>query len=346
MRFCTHCGAQVPDNSKFCTACGTPIDAPDEATVVISDPEEEVVEASDVEGEFTAASWSPEPAAQPEKQPKSQARPAAEPQPQPQPKPQSTAAPAEQKKGFFHYLWLYIKIILLVVAIVFAALFIKGLFTDKPDEPVLGDVVYETPRASRASAEEDDGFQSLDDLSASEREEYEKALLARTDKGSAQNKSAKVTVGTVKFLLAGDYKIASRERLQNGEGCTIVPKNATNRNNCLKLVVIPNALADIGGLTSEELHNMLAGAVEEVAEEYTGGRYNIQYEDNADGKYFPHCYSFLNLKNSKTGKLTYTYTEATLVSGNLLSGCAVAADEANLAALMDIYSAVVAGAFL
>lgn len=69
MRFCTHCGAQVPDNSKFCTACGTPIDAPDEATVVISDPEEEVVEASDVEGEFTAASWSPEPAAQPVKQP-------------------------------------------------------------------------------------------------------------------------------------------------------------------------------------------------------------------------------------------------------------------------------------
>ena len=42
MRFCTHCGAQVPDNSKFCTACGTPIDAPDEATVVISDPEEEL----------------------------------------------------------------------------------------------------------------------------------------------------------------------------------------------------------------------------------------------------------------------------------------------------------------
>ena len=57
MRFCTHCGAQVPDNAKFCTACGTPVNAPDEATVVISNPEDETVEASASEGEFTAASW-------------------------------------------------------------------------------------------------------------------------------------------------------------------------------------------------------------------------------------------------------------------------------------------------
>ncbi|MBQ9474739.1 MAG: hypothetical protein IJU69_00590 [Bacteroidales bacterium] len=47
----------MPDNAKFCTACGTPVNAPDEATVVISNPEDETVEASASEGEFTAASW-------------------------------------------------------------------------------------------------------------------------------------------------------------------------------------------------------------------------------------------------------------------------------------------------
>ncbi|MGN0287915.1 MAG: lectin-like protein [Atopobiaceae bacterium] len=29
--YCTHCGAQIPDGSKFCTSCGAPVDAADEA---------------------------------------------------------------------------------------------------------------------------------------------------------------------------------------------------------------------------------------------------------------------------------------------------------------------------
>lgn len=145
MRFCTHCGAQVPDNSKFCTACGTPIDAPDEATVVISDPEEEVVEASDTEGEFTAASWSPEPAAQPVKQP--------------QPK----------KKGFFSYVWLFIKVLIIAILAVMVAVFLRGVYigyTSSAEEPHV--------------TVEDDGFQSLSDLSVQDRIEYLKALLDRS----------------------------------------------------------------------------------------------------------------------------------------------------------------------
>lgn len=155
MRFCTHCGAQVPDNSKFCTACGTPIDAPDEATVVISSPEE---------GEFTAACWSPEPAAKPEP-----AAPAPKPEPAPAPKPEPSApaASAPAGKGFFKSLWLYIKIIALAVVIVLAAVAIKGLFSKNPEEPVPEEL-------------EDDGFQNLSDLSKEEQVEYLESLLERT----------------------------------------------------------------------------------------------------------------------------------------------------------------------
>ena len=143
MRFCTHCGAQIPDNAKFCTACGTPTDAPDEATVVISDPEEpeeEVVDASDVEGEFTAASWSPEPAAkpapapkpapkpQPAPQPRPQPRPAPQPTPQPQPQPTPQPAAAPKKKGFFSYLWLFLKVLIIAVAAVLLVSFLYGVY--------------------------------------------------------------------------------------------------------------------------------------------------------------------------------------------------------------------------
>lgn len=339
MRFCTHCGAQVPDNSKFCTACGTPIDAPDEATVVISDPEEEVVEASDVEGEFTAASWSPEPAAQPVKQPQPQARVRPQPQPQVQPQPVRPVQPViketsqPKKKGFFSYVWLFIKVLIIAILAVMVAVFLRGVY-----------IGYTSSAEAPQVTVEDDGFQSLADLSATERAEYEKALLERTDKKSAEKKSAKVKVGPVKFLLAGDYKIASREHMQNAEACIIVPKNATNQDNRLKVVIMAGEPEDNTGLSSEEIGYILKNNLRDLVEELTDGRYDVHYEDNADGKYFPHCYTFLNLK--KSNKRIYTYTESTLVSGNVLTGCAVATDEAELAALMDIYSAVVAGAIL
>lgn len=348
MRFCTHCGAQVPDNAKFCTACGTPIDAPDEATVVISDPEEEVVDASDVEGEFTAASWSPEPAAQPVKlpQPQAQVRPQPQPQVQPQPvrpvQPVMKEVPKSGKKGFFSYVWLFLKVLIIAILAVMLAVFLRGVYLGYTSS---GDEIdaYEKAPASKSTVEEDDGFENLADMSESDREEYLNYLKGTSD-ASAQNESKMVQVGLVKFLLAGDYKIASREHMQNAEACIIVPKNATNQDNRLKVVIIAGEPEDNTGLTSEEIGYILKNNLRDLVEELTDGRYDVHYEDNADGKYFPHCYTFLNLK--KSNKRIYTYTESTLVSGNVLTGCAVATDEAELAALMDIYSAVVTGAFI
>lgn len=92
MSFCTRCGARIPDGAAFCTNCGAPvqgaqppvsartsddgrgivIDAPADATVVISNPEGSSM-APETEGEFVAASWSapvkPKPAPAPTQQP-------------------------------------------------------------------------------------------------------------------------------------------------------------------------------------------------------------------------------------------------------------------------------------
>lgn len=342
MRFCTHCGAQVPDNAKFCTACGTPIDAPDEATLVISDPEEAVVDASDVEGEFTAASWSPEPAAKPQTQLQPQARRELQPEPVRPVQPVMKEAPKSGKKGFFSYVWLFLKVLIIAILAVMLAVFLRGVYLGYTSS---GDEIdgYEKAPASKSTVEEDDGFENLADMSESDQEEYLNYLKGTSD-ASAQNESKMVQVGLVKFLLAGDYKIASREHMQNAEACIIVPKNATNQDNRLKVVIIAGEPEDNTGLTSEEIGYILKSNLGELVEELTTGKYDVHYEDNADGKYFPHCYCFLNLK--KGNKLSYTYTQSTLVSGNVITGCAVATDEAELAALMDIYSAVVTGAFI
>ena len=347
MRFCTHCGAQVPDNAKFCTACGTSIDAPDEANVVISDPDDgETVEASGSEGEFTAASWSPSRPSATEATPP-QARPAPQPQPVRPIQPIIKEASKTKKKGFFSYVWLFLKVLIIAVLAVMLAVFLRGVYIGYTSSADNEDIPEQAPASQSVSKTkiktkvvEDDGFQSLDELTDSEREEYTNALMGRTDNKVAREK--KVTVGTVTFLLSGEYKIASRERLQNGEACIIVPKDATNQRNRLKLVVVPGDSEEAYGFTSEEMYGFLSGALDELEEELAEGKYDMHYEDNSDGKYFPHCYCFRNLQNPRA----YTYTEATFVSGNLLSGCCVATDEAELAALMEIYSAAVVGAFI
>ena len=122
MRFCTHCGAQVPDNAKFCPACGNSIYAPDKATVTISDTVETTVSASAETGEFVAASWSP---SVPQKTPEP---------PQPNydstPRNRKTAKDRNERsgkrKGFFHYVWLLVKVIIFAILAIFLIFFIIG----------------------------------------------------------------------------------------------------------------------------------------------------------------------------------------------------------------------------
>lgn len=140
---------------------GLVIDAPAGSTVEISTPqppqEPAVTSAPETAGEFDGIVWdgadepaaAPQPATpapQPQPQPQWQ-QPQQPPQPQPQPQwqqpqqlpqqqwqPQQPPRPQQQfqqqkpvedKKGFFHYLWMYIKIIAFVVIIVFIFVIIK-----------------------------------------------------------------------------------------------------------------------------------------------------------------------------------------------------------------------------
>lgn len=164
MSFCTNCGTKLADGAKFCTSCGAKIsigvpqaqpqkpevrpsddgrglviDAPAGSTVEISTPQPEpapaVTSAPETTGEFDGIVWdgADEPAApQPQPQPQPQPHPQWQqpqqqwqPQQPPRPQPQLQQKPVEDKKGFFHYLWMYIKIIAFVVIIVFIFVLIK-----------------------------------------------------------------------------------------------------------------------------------------------------------------------------------------------------------------------------
>ena len=121
MRFCTHCGAQVPDNAKFCPACGTSIYAPDEATVTISDTVETTVSASAEAGEFVAASWSPSVPKTPEPP-----QPSYDSTPRNRKSVKNRKERSGKKKGFFHYVWLLLKVIIFAILAIFLIFFIIG----------------------------------------------------------------------------------------------------------------------------------------------------------------------------------------------------------------------------
>ncbi|MBQ9660113.1 MAG: zinc-ribbon domain-containing protein [Bacteroidales bacterium] len=138
MAFCTHCGAPLPDGARFCTSCGTPItaptapqasgpapvqpvrttptpqggiviDAPEGATVTISDaPQEHSATAPAEKGEFGAIQWDEPGAPTP--------TPTPTPAQAPAPATRETAAPAKKKRSF---LWW---VVVILVGIMYLAM--------------------------------------------------------------------------------------------------------------------------------------------------------------------------------------------------------------------------------
>ena len=139
MRFCAHCGAQLPDQAKFCGVCGTSVDAPDEANVFISDEE-----------------------------------------PQPQPNPYSSRP--EKKKGFLHYVWLFLKVLIIAILAVFLLVFLWGVYQGytSVDDTESGSEQVQSFSGPVSADGDGDGFESIDDLSLQERAEYWEALLDRS----------------------------------------------------------------------------------------------------------------------------------------------------------------------
>ena len=189
MKYCPNCGAQLPDEAKFCKECGTKIQpavsartSDDGKGIVIDAPEGATVEIED-----------------------------------------------EEEQGLFRrlvgYIMLYGKVIAIAVGFILLAVVVKGFFSDKKSEerettqteqvttsdrgvspeekelgelenvllPKVGDAQNEAQGSSGIQIIEpaqgytdvedlEDGFQRYDDMTLQERTEYLEALLERTEK--------------------------------------------------------------------------------------------------------------------------------------------------------------------
>lgn len=172
------------------------------------------------------------------------------------------------------------------------------------------------------------------------------------DISESEREPQKVTVGGVSFVLSREYEIVAREELKDhAEACMIAPTwKPSEEGHRLILKIHPNVLQDVNGMTNEELGNMLYSYVDALAGVLSrkdgitlDKKYQVNFDDNADGSYHPHSYCYLNWTEAN-GLHVYSYTEATLVNGYIVSGSAISPDDAEVKALSDILWEAVAGA--
>ena len=172
-------------------------------------------------------------------------------------------------------------------------------------------------------------------------------MMSESEKGPDM-----VTIGGITFPMSSGYEIVARESLKNNaEACMITttwkPREEGHR---LILKIDPNAMQGINGMTDEEVGDMLYDYVNALAgvlvkkEGITlENQYKVNFDNNADGSYHPHCYCYMNWKEAD-GLQMFSYTEAALVNGKIVSGCAISPDEDEMNALSDVYREAVAGA--
>lgn len=135
MAFCTNCGAQLPDGSKFCTSCGAKFEAPKPAEKTQRQPEAPAQESAPVQGTYQPAQQSYTPPTQQSYTPPTQQEYSAQPAYAPQAK-----APKQKKtidkKTLFIIGGAALAVILAVVLIV--VLGGKGSNTPANADPNLG----------------------------------------------------------------------------------------------------------------------------------------------------------------------------------------------------------------
>lgn len=157
----------------------------------------------------------------------------------------------------------------------------------------------------------------------------------------------RVSVGGITFYLADGYSVRGRSQLNDGEVLRIAP-NPNPDNLRLVIKVLPDALAGIDGLTSEEVSDMLGTEVDKLAgvvantasSGYTLDQaYRIRFEDDAR---VPVSYTDLSGKD-QNGDRFLLHAESALTDGFLITCCAIANNKGNLDDLVDIYREVMAG---
>lgn len=347
MKTCNECGAPLSDDAQFCLSCGADVIPPEtdnnpmQENTVQGQPQQPVQQQPPMRQQQAPIQQQPvqQPTPQMQQHPPMRQQPAPQ-QPMPQyqqPMQQPTMYPQpEQNLGTSNKTLLYVLIPLVVVGAAVAILFATGVFSGKKDAA--------KSEQTEVAAQVEQSTQIQDQEQPSEEENQPTEQSNQGD----QN----VTLCGITFPLAEDYEVIDRNTLKDGEACLIVPKGAADRSNRLIIRIYPHELEGVNGITSEEIGDLLSRIVDANAgvfanKEKSGFKldrpYKIHYDDNANGSYFPHCYTYLNWTD-REGKYSRSYTEATLVKRIVVSGSAIATDQGELNALTDIYSEVVQAA--
>ena len=155
---------------------------------------------------------------------------------------------------------------------------------------------------------------------------------------SSRASAARASVGGVSFALAPGYTSKARQNLGGGQSMQI---NRPNSNDQLYLEVQKQGLSNVRNLSSDQVGDLLYTRVQYLNTVMPGVRMNgdpkIYYDDNSDGYYHPHAYSYAKGKDDR-GRNVDIYTEATLINKNTITaGCVIAADKKEFEALTDIY---------
>ena len=352
MKSCIHCGAQLSDDDQFCLSCGADVEKPTTDggpradDVVNNEPMKNTVptqpQAQSVPQYPPMHQQPVQPQPTTYQQPVQQYPPVQQQPVQPQPATyqQPTYQEPQQNRGSNSKVLLYTLIPLAVIGAVVAILFATGVFSGKKD-------------AAKADSQEVTAqVQPSSDPEQSGEQEQTNPVQQSDENQPNASDVQNITLCGITFPLAPDYKVEERTTLKDSEACLIVPKGATDRSNRLILRIYPNELEGVNGITGEEigdlLHEKLDANAGVLANKEKSGynldqKYKIHYDDNADGSYFPHCYTYLSWTD-RNGKRSRSYSEATLVKRIVVTGTAVATAGAELRAFTDIYSEVVQSA--
>ena len=247
-------------------------------------------------------------------------------QPQQQWPQQQRPTEDEEKRGPFSNKWLIALLALIPIAIGAALLFKGGGSESEPGDYKTGEP--ETTEQIQQSNHSQESEES--------------------QPNEQQAQGASLTLDKITSMIAQEYDeyvVDDRMTVEGSEACIIIPKGASDRSNRLVLRLYADELKGINGITNEEIGDLLSKIVDANAgviakNVKTEKPYKVHYDDNADGSYLPHCYTYINWKDGK-GIRSWSYGEATLIDRSVLSGVAVATDEAELRALCDIYMEVV-----
>lgn len=336
MAFCPHCGAPLPDGTRFCTKCGMTLVG--EATATEHEPDKPFSLENDWIPDpqpgapapgpgpaYTPPQPPPAPVQAPPVQPSAYTRqpvyrqtPVQPPYTPSAPQP-PTAAPKKKKKGGC------LLGILLLLALAAAA-------------------VYLIPRIHIGGEPLPD---RLDDPVVSDYDIQSSVLIGQDNPGAELTQHPEtVTLAGVSFEMPSDYTCSKRFDLGNSEACLLVPEKSSGQGRMM-IRIYPDVLNGVDGLTEEEVTDILSAAVDNLAgvlanKEKSGYDLDYDYEVIRDDDFYPLCYA--NLAWPDKDRHFTSHTEAILVNGMIVSFCAIAADDELLSDMIAISGHVLAAA--